>query len=129
MTITTYQIATGFDQTLGSLADIDPQPMSPGLQYARRQYAASGKVIDELPMIPLLFDLPLTVDQVNALYTQFGFASANTSQISIYIPLEDGTSILRNGVAVKPLPGEDGRRQGYFVRGLTILVKQLRAQS
>lgn len=129
MTIGTYKVLAGYDHVLGDLVDIDPQPSSPGLQYGRRQFSASGKVIDELANVPLLFDLPLQVTQVAALNTQFAFGTATTAEVTVLIPLEDGTDILRNAIAVKPLMGEDGQRSGYFIYGYTILLKNLVVQA
>lgn len=127
--IGTYKLLAGHDHDIGDLVDIDPQPSSPGLQYGRRQNAASGKVVDEQPNVPLLFDLPLHVDQVAALNTQFAFGDETTAEVTVSIPLEDGSEILRNALAVKPLIGEDGARRGFFVYGYSILLKNLEVQA
>lgn len=128
--MTTYKWAAGFDEALEDLNEIDPQPTTPaGLQFARRQFAASGIVVDELPFVELVFDLPMTITQVQALYEEIGLDAANTAEVSVYVQDETFEWILRNGVAVRPLIGQDGRRRGPFVYGLTILVKNLRVQA
>lgn len=128
--MTTYKWAAGFDEPLEDLSDIDPQPTTPaGLQFARRQYAASGIVVDELPFVELVFNLPMTLTQLQALYAEIGLDAANTAEISVYVQDETFAWILRNGIAVRPLIGQDGSRRGPFVYGLTILVKNLRAQA
>lgn len=125
--MSTYKVALGHDVALESLTDIDPQPHTPGLEYARRSYAVDGTVEDEYPHVNLEFRLPLTVTQLQALYTQFGVGSAKTAEVTVYVQDSgDAFSWQRlNGVAVQPLMGADGARDGFFVQGLVILVKRL----
>jgi len=123
--MSTYKIALGHDVALESLTDIDPQPHTPGLEYARRSYAVDGTVEDEYPHVNLEFRLPLTVTQLQALYAQCGVDSAKTAEVTVYVQVDEFSWERRNGVAVQPLMGADGARDGFFVQGLVILVKRL----
>jgi hypothetical protein len=127
--MTQYLVATGHDVALGSLSAIVPQPRTIGLQHTRRQFAASGIVIDELSYVELLFSMLETVAQLQALLTQFGVLTATTADVSVYVQDENYDWQVYNGVAVKPLIGVDGHRQEYFLRDFTILVKSLQAQA
>lgn len=125
---TVYKVATGHDIALGSLTAIDPQPRTKGLQYARRSYAASGIVIDELAFVELEWSMIETETQYLALLTQFGLNAATSANVSIYVQDETYQWILRNGKAIRPLIGSDGARENFFIRDITILVNNLSAQ-
>lgn len=124
-----YLVATGFDEPLEDLDPIVPQPRTEGMQYTRRQYAASGIVVDELPFVELLWSMLDPAAEYQALLAQFGLTTANTAEVSVYVQDEYYNWILRNGIAVKPFIGSDGSRTNYFLRDFTILVKSLRAQA
>lgn len=127
--MTQYLVATGWDEALEDLDPIEPQPRTIGLQYARRQYAASGVVIDELAYVELEWSMLETAAEYQTLLAQFGLDTATTSEVSIYLQNENYEWILRNGIAVKPQIGSDGARNQFFLRDFTILVKALRAQA
>lgn len=122
-----YLVAAGHDEPLEDLDPIIGQCSTEGLQYERRQYAASGAVIDELPFVEFNFST-LIVSRYQALLTQFGLLTAKTAPVSVYVQDENYDWILRNGTAVKPLIGTDGKRTNYFLRDFTILVHSLQAQ-
>lgn len=126
---TVYKAASGHGVAGGSQSALDPQPISPGLQYIRRQYAGNGVVVDEGPHILLSFNLPMTVAQLQTIYTLLGLTSAAYANVSVTIPDEGFNQIVRDGVAVRPEIPNDGRRSGYFLQGVTILVKNLQEQS
>jgi hypothetical protein len=123
-----YLLAQGHDVALEDLDPIVPQPATAGMQYGRRQEAASGDVIYEAPFVEFEFST-LSVAAYQSLLTQFDLAApATTADVSVYIQDEDYNWIIRNGVAVKPQIGTDGERSRFHLRNFTILVKNLRAQ-
>lgn len=124
-----YKIGVGLDVPLVDLDDIIPQPATVGLQYARRTFAASGVVVDELPFVEFEFSTLDSPTQYVALLTQFGLASATTADVTVYVQNENYVWTRYNGKAVKPLVGSDGARNNFFLRGFTILVKNLRTPS
>lgn len=121
-----YLVLAGWDNPLEDLLPVKCSTM--GLQYTRRQFAASGAVIDELPYIELNFST-INITRYQALLTQFGLLVAITAPVSVYVQDQNFDWILRNGTAVKPEIGTDGRRQNYWLKDFTILVKSLRAQA
>jgi hypothetical protein len=123
-----YLLGQGHDVALEDLDPIVPQPATRGMQYGRRQEAASGDVIYEAPYIEFEFST-LSVAAYQSLLTQFGLtAPATTADVSVYIQDEDYNWIIRNGVAVKPQISVDGQRDRYHLRNFTILVKNIRVQ-
>lgn len=124
-----YLIATGHDIALESLVAIVPQPRTVGYQYGRRQYAANGSIIDEAPFVSLQWDMIATDTEYQSLLSQFGLTSATTANVSVYIQDERYNWIVRNAVAVLPFVGTDVARDNYFIRNVTILLKNIRVQS
>lgn len=124
-----YLVLAGHDQPLEDLLPVDPQPRTEGLQYTRRQYAASGIVIDENPFVELLWSMLDPAAEYQALLAQFDLTTATTAPVSVYVQDEYYNWILRNGTAVKPFIGSDGKRDNYFLRDFTILIKNLQAQA
>lgn len=123
-----YGIATGWDVALGSLVPFDPQPATVGLLYMRRQFAASGAVIDEGPYWEYRWKYLEDEEQYQAILTQSGLLVAKTALVSANGPDDNYEEAIRNGVVVKPLIGSDGQRD-FFMSNFVLLVKQLRAQS
>lgn len=127
--MTQYLVSDAWDVALESLEPIDPQPATIGFEYTRRQYAASGVVIDELGFVRLNFSALEDIDQYQSLLAQFGLDTATTANVSVYVQDERYNWILRNAICVLPQIGTDGQRSDFFLRGFSILLKQLRAQS
>lgn len=124
-----YLWAPGWDQPLESLLPIDPQPATVGLQYNRRQFAASGIVIDEGPFWELLFSALEDGNMYKGLLTQSGLLVAKTAPMSVYGPDENYDPILRNVTMVKPLIGSDGARKAMWHSDFVFLAKNLVAQA
>lgn len=120
-----YRIGTSHDMALENLTAITPQPRSEGVRPARRTYAASGAVVEENLYIELIWDVVGSPTAYQALLTQFGLDSANTAAVTIYVPGPGYTYARFNGTAVRPEVGRDIVRRNYFLRNLTILVRQL----
>lgn len=128
MTTPFYKVKTGHDQALVDLVDMNPQPSTIGLEYAREQYAASGVVVQELPFVRLNWSMFETVTEYTTLLSQFGLSSATTSEVSVYIQDERFGWVLRNAIAVLPMIGQQGSRTNYFLRDFSILLTRLAAQ-
>lgn len=127
---TIFLIAVGHDVAPEDMTPFDPQPSTIGLQYTRRQYAASGGVTDELPFIDLVFEL-FDDDPADyqAVLTLSGLLVARTALVSVQIEDENYDPVVRNGRAVKPFIGSDGQRSEMFLKGFVLLIKSLRAQA
>jgi hypothetical protein len=123
-----YGIATGHDVAIESLTAFDPQPATVGLLYARRQYAASGEIIDELPYWEYRWDV-LEIDEYQAILTLSGLVTAKTALVSANGPDDNYDEAIRNGRAVKPQIGSDGQRDGTFLRNFAMIIKSLQAQA
>lgn len=122
-----YLLAQGHDEPLEDLDPIAPQPATVGMQHARRSFAASGVIYDELPYVEFEFST-LSVAAYQSLLTQFNLLTTNTADVSVYIQDNRYNWAVFNGVAVLPEIGTDGERSRYHLRGFTILVKDLRVQ-
>lgn len=123
----TYLIAVGHNVAVEDMLPFDPQPETPGMIPTRRTNALSGKVIDEGLYVPYtwpLFDLD---EDYRAILAQCGLLTATTALVSIYAQDENYDWVARNGMAIKPEIGTDGRRD-FFLQNFTIRVIDLRAQ-
>lgn len=120
-----YRAATGSGVALGSLTVLDPQPRSIGLQYTRVTTASGGAVIKEGPYIELIWSVFESASEYQSILTVFGLNSAQYATVTIYA-LNELLSLTRfNGVAVRPTLGQQGAQTNYFLRDVTILVKDL----
>lgn len=121
--------SAGYNVALVSLAVVVPQCRSTGVQSTRRNYAADGGVFDEARYVELIFDLVPNVTAFQALLTQFGVINVLTCPVTIYAPDERYSPTRMNGIAVRPEVGKDQASRNYFIRGVTILVKNLAASA
>lgn len=120
-----YKVKTGFDQAAIDLVLMTPQPRSEGVLKVRRTYAASGAVIEEGSYIELVWDLVGGIAAFQTLLGQFGLGVALTSEVTIYVPEVYYAYNRFNGIAVRPELGRDVSRNNYFIRNITILVRDL----
>jgi hypothetical protein len=123
-----YYVGMGHNVPLLGLYPLVQQPKAVGYRYARRNYAASGAVIDELPYVEFEFEMLEDKEIYQALLAQFGLNIDSTYPVSVYIEDEFYDPVLRNGTAVRPLIGESGGRDDGFLKGFVILVRDLREQ-
>lgn len=123
--MTDFLIATGHNVT--PTVPFDPQPQVLGMVPTRRLLALSGAVIDESPYVPFTWPLLDTEDDYRAILTQCGLLTATTALVSVYIQDQNYDWVYRNGTAVKPEIGTDGRRD-FFLQNFTVSVIDLRAQ-
>lgn len=126
---TLYKIALGHDVAPEDMAPIDPQPRTEGMQYTRRQNAASGIVIDEAPFVLFEWSMLDPASEYQNLLDQFGLTTETTAPVSIYVQDQNYEWVLRNATVVKPLIGTDGGRNNFFIRDIVIVAKNLQAQA
>jgi hypothetical protein len=124
--MSTYQIADGHDQA-GSLAAIIPQPKSPGVQQAKRVFAASA-VYDTGVTFCLWVFTALTEAEYTSLLSQCGLSSAVTNEVTIKTTETDDRTTWTdyNGLIIKPFnPKFDA---GYY-RDVEFMIRELVAPS
>lgn len=125
-----YKIADGLNVPLLSLANIVIQPRSSGMKYARRSYSASGVVLDEGPYIEHLYSsLGWNTSRYRTLLTQHGLLAATTNEVTVYSQDDLFNWVRFNALAVRPKIGDDGQRDGVFLKNFVILFKNLRNAS
>jgi hypothetical protein len=56
---------------------------------------------------------------------QFGLTSANTALVTISVPGIDYAMTRYNGLVIRPEKGKDVRRENYFLRDVTLVVRDL----
>ncbi len=118
-----YRVADGSDVALGSLTVLDPQPRSPGIQYARQTFAADGTPVNEGPFVLLIWS---TISNANydTIMSNFGLTSADSNDVTVYVRDENWDYVRKNGKAIKPRIGEE-RDWDIFPRDMVILVRDL----
>lgn len=126
---TIFKIAVGHDVAPEDMTAFDPQPSTIGLQYTRRQYAASDRVLDELPFIELNFGVFEEIEDYQGVLTLSGLLVARTALVSVQIEDENYDPIVRNGTAQKPFIGSEGQRSETFLSNFVLLIKSLKAQA
>lgn len=124
-----YKVKAGHDQPLEDLLPITPQPRTSGMLVTRRQYAASGIVIDEQPYVLFEWSMLDPASEYQNLLDQFGLTTATTAPVSIYVQDQNYEWVLRNATVVKPLIGTEGGRNNFFIRDIVIVAKNLQAQA
>ena len=120
-----YRVADGSNIALGSLTVLSPQPRSNGIQYTHSSYAADGTPILKGAFVNLIWDVVGTKAQYQSILTTFGLLSATTNDVTVYVRNANFDYVRMNGKAIKPQIGEGVEWSKYFVRGLTILIRDL----
>lgn len=122
-----YKISSvGWDKPLEELSVLVPQPHSVGPQPTRRTYAANGEVFDELEFIELIYDTVPNGTVYDAILAQFGLGLVSpTKKVTALIPNRIYGAQLVNAIAVMPEIGKDVTRERFFIRNMTILLKQI----
>lgn len=124
-----YKVLVGADQPLIDLVTIVPQPRSDGLRYGRVSHTGAGGMILENPHVVLVWDVIEDATDYDALLTQFGLDGATTEDVTITLPNQLFAETRYNGKAVRPVAGETVKREGYFIRDVQIIVKNLTVAS
>jgi len=120
-----YKVATGLDIPLVSLVSMVPQPRSEGIKVTQRSFASSGAISNQGLYIELEWTMLTTDEEYQTLLTAFGLLASYYAAVTVYIPTDTFVSARYNGIAIRPEIGKDARRTNYFVRDVTILVRDL----
>ena len=120
-----YRVKTGTDVALVSLTVLDPQPRSEGIKAKRRTYAASAKVRDEGRYLELLWSLVQDEDMYQDILNEFGVLTELTAAVTVYARDETFAYVRMNGIACRPMPGNEVKWSNSFPRDIMILVRNL----
>lgn len=120
-----YKVKTGLDQTLISLVNMNPQPRSEGIKVTQRSFASSGSIFNQGLFVELEWTMLVTDTEYQALLTQFGLLASYSAAVTIYVPSDTFVATRYNGIAIRPEIGKDARRTNYFVRDVTIIVRDI----
>lgn len=114
-----FGIAIGNDNAAGVTDFVPYQPLTPGIQYARRTPTPEG-IKEEGPFIIFTFGL-LSEVQFRALKTQSGIIAARTSLVTLYAQDDNYDWVYWNGRAIAPKL----TRRGYFMNDVPLLIRSL----
>lgn len=122
----TYQVALDYNET-GSLADINPQPATPGVEPGRFTIGGDGHTYEDgFPSITFEWKT-LTSAQLETLFSQFGFVGTVRSvEVTIHAKRNHDREFSDwNGIARYPqFPREGAYRNGFW-RNVSITVGHL----
>jgi len=121
----TYRVADGHDVALVDLNVLDPQPRSEGIKPTRRTFGGDGTPYDEGKYVELLYSVVSSVTEYQAILDAFGVKSAGSNEVTVYVRDETFAWTRKNGLAIRPQPGQDVRWTNFFPRDLVILVRDL----
>ena len=120
-----YKVLPGGDQPLIDLVAITPQPRCNGLRYTRTSHTAAGGMVLEGAYAVLEWDVIGNATDYDTLLTQFGLDLGTSEAVTILLPNELYVLTRYNGNALRPVAGETVRREGYFIRDVQIIVRDL----
>lgn len=122
-----YLLENGHGVALVDLDAIVPQPRSDSVtQVVQRNQSASGAVHEIGLFIVLQWSMIADAAEYQALLDQFALDSTNlTSSVTVYVPNFEYTWTRYNGTAVRPQQGVTIKRADYFIRDVSIIVKNL----
>ena len=120
-----YKVLPGGDQPLIDLVTITPQPRCNGLRYTRTSHTAAGGMVVEGAYAVLEWDVIEDATDYDTLLTQFGLDLGTSEAVTILLPDEFYVLTRYNGVALRPVAGETVRREGYFIRDVSIIIRNL----
>jgi hypothetical protein len=123
--MTTYRVADGFNIALVSLTVLDPQPRSEGIKPTRRTFGGDGTPYDESKFVELLYSAVGSVTEYQSILSDFGVQSAGSNEVTVYVRDETFAWVRKNGLAIRPEPGQDVKWTNYFPRDVVILVRDL----
>ena len=120
-----YKIGMGFNVAEEELELIVPQCRSNGIEIAKRIYTVGDTIVDQLPYIVLEWNVIEDGTMYSGILDQFGLDTVNIRAITIMIPGVDYVAVRYNGRAILPEPGRDIQRNNYYLRNLSILIRDL----
>ena len=120
-----YAVLPGGDQPLIDLVAITPQPRCSGLRYTRTSYTAAGGMNLDGPYAVLEWDVIEDATDYDTLLTQFGLDLGTSEAVTITLPNELFAATRYNGVALRPVAGETANRSDFFIRDVSIIIRNL----
>lgn len=122
----TYRISTtGYNAALVALTVLVPQPRCEGLQVTRRDFVGNGSFVEQGLFVEWLWNVNGSVAQYQGILTQLGLSTVKSLPVTIY-SVDDQYIFRRwNGTIIRPQPGVDVRRNNFFVRDITVLIRDL----
>jgi len=116
-----YRVALGHDVALASLAKMDPQPSSPGVQATRRLYMGDGSVLEQGLYVEWIYNVIEDAAQHSAILTPLGLIAAPSALVTINTRNQHYVYKRYNGRAIRPEAGWEN----YFARNITIIIRDL----
>ena len=123
--MTTYRVADSHDVALVDLNVLDPQPRSEGIKPTRRTFGGDGTPYDEGRYVELLYSVVSSVTEYQTILDAFGVQTAGSNEVTVYVRDETFAWTRKNGLAIRPQPGQDVRWTNFFPRDVVILVRDL----
>ena len=120
-----YRVMTGHDVPLVDLQPLVAQGRSDGVRATSRTYGADGSLYEEGLYVELEFSVLADAAEYLALLTQFGLDAALTQPVTLLAFDPFFRPARYNGTAVRPEIGPEGSWRNYFLRAVTILVRDL----
>lgn len=125
---TKYKIATGHDELLINMDEIDPQPEGKPITPTRRSYAPSGAIIDDGLYVELVWSTLPNATVYQALLAQFGLDAAKQADVTVVVRDDTLADVRMNGVAIRPSRFDNTLEwSDYMLRDVIILVRNLEA--
>jgi hypothetical protein len=116
-----YRVALGHDVALASLTVMDPQPMSPGVQFTRRLYFGDGSVLDQGFYAEWIYNVVDSAAQLSSILTPMGLMAAQSALVTIHTRNQLFQYKRYNGTAIRP----EANWENYFDRNVTIIIRNL----
>jgi len=123
--MTTYRVADSHDVALVDLNVLDPQPRSEGIKPTRRTFGGDGTPYDEGRYVELLYSVVSSVTEYQTILDAFGVQTAGSNEVTVYVRDETFAWTRKNGLAIRPQPGQDVRWTNFFPRDVVILIRDL----
>lgn len=123
--MTIYKVALGFDAADELLEPLVFQPRSDGVRPLVVNPTPLGAVEHGLYAV-LVWNVLEGAEEYQAVLAQLGLNSGVAREVTITLPNFTRNWDKYNGVALRPVPGEDVR-WNFFPRDLTIIVRDLQA--
>lgn len=121
-----YLHSPAYNVAFASLLPLVPQPRTDAtVQPVLHSHAVSGTVHEQGAFIVLLYSMFEDAAQLQALYAQLTLTSALQAPGTWWLPDHAFTWRRYNGLVVRPEMGQDIKRDNYFIRDGSFLIKNL----
>ena len=128
--MSTYRVSTaGHNIALVSLTVLTPQPRSEGVKATRRDFVGDGSYIEQGLYAELIWDALEDGEAYRDVLTLFGLHANTSIPVTAYLRNEQYEWLRYNGRAIRPGVGNGVSWQDFFVRGVTIMIRDLEIAS